>query len=195
MFDVFSDHDRDRDLPLRNSRSLGRAGRRTPLAPRTHGRSSLAIGVVTLALAACGDSSSGEGLARYYNQKLTFGSCEGYATTKADAAAFASATAECARLEVPLDYDNPRGRTAQVALLRVKAKGEGKPIGSLLVNPGGPGFTGMSHAVTVAKASAGSPVIEKFDLIGFDPRGVGASTPALDCFTDAEREAGVRSPR
>ncbi|MCC5618159.1 alpha/beta hydrolase [Nostoc sp. CHAB 5836] len=62
-------------------------------------------------------------------------------------------------------------------------------MGSLLLNPGGPGFSGMSYAVTVAKNLADSPVTKQFDLIGFDPRGVAASTPALDCFTDAEREA------
>jgi len=47
----------------------------------------------------------------------------------------------------------------------------------------------MSHATFVAKALGEHPVTKQFDLIGFDPRGVGASTPALDCFTDAEREA------
>ncbi|MBW4459172.1 MAG: alpha/beta hydrolase [Nodosilinea sp. WJT8-NPBG4] len=117
-----------------------------------------------------------------------FGSCEGYATT--DAETFANDTFECARLEVPLDYENPDGRTAQIALLRVPAKGEpSKRIGSLLLNPGGPGFSGMSHAPLVATTLDEHPITERFDLIGFDPRGVAASTPALDCFTNAEREA------
>ncbi len=86
-------------------------------------------------------------LARFYDQKLTFGSCKGYATTDADAKTFANDTFECARLEVPLGYENSGGRTAQIALLRVPAKGEpSKRIGSLLLNPGGLSFSGMSHA-------------------------------------------------
>lgn len=129
------------------------------------------------------------GLERYYNQELLFESCEDYATTDANAKAFANDLFECARLEVPLDYGNPSGRTAQIALLRIPA--QGTPIGSLLLNPGGPGFSGMGHTLLVAASLGDHPITEKFDLIGFDPRGVGASTPALDCFTDSERDADV----
>jgi pimeloyl-ACP methyl ester carboxylesterase len=130
------------------------------------------------------------GLERFYNQELIFELCEGYATTDADAEVFANDAYECARLEVPLDYENPDGRTAQIALLRVPAQGE--PIGSLLLNPGGPGYAGMSHAPLIATTLGEHPITERFDLIGFDPRGVGASTPTLDCFTDAERDADVK---
>lgn len=155
-----------------------------------------------LMLGACGGSSTPDGppapgeipeaLARFYHQQLSFGPCASYATTSADAIIFANPAFTCARLEVPLDYDNPDGRTAQIALLRVAAKGKpDQRLGSLLLNPGGPGFSGMSYATMAAEASADSPVTQQFDLIGFDPRGVGASTPALDCFTDAEREADV----
>jgi pimeloyl-ACP methyl ester carboxylesterase len=160
-------------------------------------RISLLTGATMLALAACVPFASNKppvpaGLERFYNQKLTFGPCKGYATTAADAKTFANDTFKCARLEVPIDYKNPSDRTAQIALLRVSAKGDpSKRIGSLLVNPGGPGTSGMSHAVAVAKASVNSPVTQRFDLIGFDPRGVGASTPTLDCLTNAEREADV----
>ena len=157
---------------------------------------------MAMVLGACGgDSSPGkpqtpgavpQGLARFYDQALTFGPCDSYATTSADATTFADKRFSCARLEVPLDYQNPEGRTAQIALLRVTAKGQpATRIGSVLLNPGGPGFSGMSYAATVADALAASPITQQFDLIGFDPRGVGASTPALDCFTDAEREADV----
>jgi len=157
---------------------------------------------LSLMLGACGGKSSpdqaqtpGEvppALARFYDQKLTFGPCGSYATTDAEAKAYADKTLTCARLQVPLDYRNPEGRTAQIALLRVAAKGEENTrIGSILLNPGGPGFSGMSYAATVTDALGDSPITRRFDLIGFDPRGVGASTPALDCFTDAEREADV----
>lgn len=158
------------------------------------------LAAMTLALGACGGHSAGPqppgavppGLARFYQQELAFGPCDGYATTSEDAKLFADKSFTCARLEVPLDYQDPDGRTAQIALLRVTAKGEpSKRIGSILLNPGGPGFSGVSYAVTVANASANSPIAKQFDLVGFDPRGVGASTPALDCFTDAQREADV----
>lgn len=157
---------------------------------------------MTLMVSACGGQSAPgspqtpvgipEGLARFYSQTLAFGPCDSYATTTADAKTFADKTLQCARLQVPLDYQDPDGRTAQIALLRVASNGDpSKRIGSILLNPGGPGFSGMSYAATVANALAGSPITKQFDLIGFDPRGVGASTPAVDCFTDAERDADV----
>lgn len=130
------------------------------------------------------NESSAE-LQRFYDQKLSFGACEGYATTAADEAAFVSNPSfQCARLEVPLDYSDPAGRTMQIALLKAPARGE--PIGSLLLNPGGPGGPGVGMAASTSVTLQDSPVTEKFDLIGFDPRGVGASTPAIDCLTDAE---------
>jgi pimeloyl-ACP methyl ester carboxylesterase len=158
------------------------------------------IGAVTLLLGACGGDFGSDdlpelggvpaGLERFYAQKLAFGPCKSYAMTSADADTFANDNFKCARLEVPLDYKKPDGRTAQVALLRVPAKGDSaQRVGSLLLNPGGPGFSGMSHAPLVAAKLGEHPITRQFDLIGFDPRGVGASTPALDCFTNAEREA------
>ncbi|MFH5208739.1 hypothetical protein ACHIPZ_11090 [Antrihabitans sp. NCIMB 15449] len=83
---------------------------------RGHKRtSSLAVAVLlVLGLAACSDGESVDtaaNLQRFYDQELAFGSCDGYATTAADAQAFAvSPTAQCARLEVPLDYDDAAGR-------------------------------------------------------------------------------------
>ncbi|MCC5669598.1 alpha/beta hydrolase [Nostoc sp. CHAB 5784] len=128
-------------------------------------------------------------LKRFYEQKLTFGSCNDYATTATEAKVFAVyKKAQCARLEVPLDYNDPNGRTAQIAVLRVPARG--KSIGSLLLNPGGPGGSGIFVGAITGLTLAKSPVTERFDLIGFDPRGVGASTPAINCFTDKERDQG-----
>lgn len=100
-------------------------------------------------------------------------------------------TAECAKVSVPLDYDNPDGAQAQIAMLRLPATGE--KIGSLFVNPGGPGASGIDWV-------AGSPsdfpekVRERFDVIGFDPRGVGQSTPTIDCNSDAEEDAERADP-
>ena len=127
-------------------------------------------------------------LARFYGQELRFGPCAGYATTGADEKLFAGDPRfECARLEVPLDYDKPAGETAQVAVLRVPARGAS--MGSLLLNSGGPGGTGMNFAAVLASTLAQSPVTERFDLIGFDPRGVGATTPAVDCYSDEQVRA------
>lgn len=149
---------------------------------------------LTLGLAGCGAETGSPDLARFYDQRLTFGACEGYATTAADEAAFAaSPDLRCARLEVPLDYADPDGRTARIAVLKAPARGE--RIGSLLLNPGGPGGPGMSMAAIGATATlVRSPLTERFDLVGFDPRGVGASTPAIDCATDAELDRGEFQP-
>nr|WP_296769097.1 alpha/beta hydrolase [Rhodococcus sp. (in: high G+C Gram-positive bacteria)] len=130
-----------------------------------------------------------EDLQRFYDQELEFGPCDGYATTTADEQSFSSNPAfQCARAEVPLDYDDPGGRTAQIAMLKAPARGES--TGSLVMNPGGPGGPGMSMAALGATTLADSRVTEKFDLIGVDPRGVGASTPAVHCFTGPEADAG-----
>ncbi|MGH3912703.1 MAG: alpha/beta hydrolase, partial [Pseudonocardiaceae bacterium] len=100
---------------------------------------------------------------------------------------------ECARVRVPLDYADPDGARGEIALLRVPARGE--RIGSLLVNPGGPGGSGMNFVALQASDVLGQPLTagpvgERFDVIGFDPRGVGASTPRADCYTDAEYDRG-----
>ncbi|MGV8874533.1 MAG: alpha/beta hydrolase [Rhodococcus sp. (in: high G+C Gram-positive bacteria)] len=129
-------------------------------------------------------------LQQFYEQTVTFEPCQGYGTTTTDEQLFASDPGfECARVDVPLDYADPDGSTAQIALLKAPARGE--KVGSLLLNAGGPGGPGMSMAATGATSTwAQSPLTERFDLIGFDPRGVGASTPAIDCFSDAEQDAG-----
>jgi pimeloyl-ACP methyl ester carboxylesterase len=88
-------------------------------------------------------------------------------------------TLQCASLRVPLDHARPRGRQITLALSRVPHTAK-KSQGPLLVNPGGPGGSGLSLAGFVA---AGLPkkVAATYDVIGFDPRGVGRSRPALDC--------------
>ncbi len=89
---------------------------------------------------------------------------------------------DCASLAVPLDYRQPSGPTIDVALFRVRAT---KPrVGNLLINPGGPGGSGVEFARDRADMFP-----DDFDIIGFDPRGIGRSHP-IDCITDAERDAG-----
>jgi pimeloyl-ACP methyl ester carboxylesterase len=150
---------------------------------------------VLAVLAACSQSTSGSAapdpraadspaLQKFYAQKLAWGPCAPYATNDDDRAAYADAKFDCARLEVPLDYAAPDGPTAKIGVLRQKATGA--KIGSLVVNPGGPGGSGMALVPQLSGSLTQSPVTQRFDLVGFDPRGVGASTPAIDCLTDAD---------
>ncbi|KOU78064.1 peptidase [Streptomyces sp. MMG1533] len=88
-------------------------------------------------------------------------------------------TLQCASLKVPLDHANPQGKQITLALSRVPHTAK-KYQGPLLVNPGGPGGSGLTLAGFVA-SSLPKAVAAQYDVIGFDPRGVGASKPALDC--------------
>ncbi|MER8010131.1 alpha/beta hydrolase [Streptomyces sp. NPDC094149] len=88
-------------------------------------------------------------------------------------------TLQCASLKVPLDHQHPYGKQITLALSRVKHTTR-KSLGPLLVNPGGPGGSGLTLAGFVA-SSLPKSVASRYDVIGFDPRGVGRSRPALDC--------------
>lgn len=81
---------------------------------------------------------------------------------------------ECASLTVPLDYSNPTGQTISLALDRKPAAGA--KIGSLITNPGGPGASGVDALDYLASLFPQS-VLDRFDIVGFDPRGVGRSAP------------------
>lgn len=83
---------------------------------------------------------------------------------------------QCATLAVPLDYSNPGAGTIRLALIRLPASQPSKRVGSLLVNPGGPGASGV--AFVRQDYPLFSPALRAhFDIVGFDPRGVGASNP------------------
>jgi len=91
------------------------------------------------------------------------------------------ASLQCASLRVPLDYARPGGRSITLALSRVPATAPAsQQQGDLLVNPGGPGGSGLSLAAFVA-AGLNPQVAADYNIIGFDPRGVGSSVPALTC--------------
>jgi len=93
---------------------------------------------------------------------------------------------QCARATVPLDYRHPLGRTISLALIRLPAARPRDRIGTLFVNPGGPGDSGVDF---LRENSAAFPraVRDRFNIIGFDPRGVARSTP-LQCFRDFDAE-------
>ncbi|GII78192.1 peptidase [Sphaerisporangium rufum] len=115
---------------------------------------------------------------------VSWGACSG---------ARSGARVECASVQVPLDYGHPDGRRVTLALNRVKgAESHGRHgLGVLLVNPGGPGASGTDLARYVA-AALPKELLARYDVIGFDPRGVGASRPALTCVDAKEHYAAPR---
>jgi pimeloyl-ACP methyl ester carboxylesterase len=91
---------------------------------------------------------------------------------------------ECASLQVPLNYADPSGRKITLALSMVPSTAPAsQQQGVMLVNPGGPGAPGRSFAGDVA-AGVSPQVAADYDIVGFDPRGVGGSVPALSCDPD-----------
>ncbi len=113
-----------------------------------------------------------KGLEKFYKQDLDWKPCGG--------------VLQCTELEVPMDYANPDGKKMTLALN--KRPGGKSAIGSLLVNPGGPGASGLEFAREGVPASFGLKLQRDFDIIGFDPRGVGSSTP-VKCQNPEEQDA------
>lgn len=99
---------------------------------------------------------------------------------------------QCARAKVPLDYDRPSGTAISVALIRLPATDSSKRIGSLFVNPGGPGGSGVDFVRAVG-ALIPTELRSVYDIVGFDPRGIGQSTP-LRCFDTPEEDLAVLPP-
>ncbi len=97
--------------------------------------------------------------------------------------------AECATVRLPLDYDKPKGATTELALLRVKAKDQKRKIGSLFVNPGGPGGQGTAIAYAAPDFLSKS-VLDRFDIVGVDPRGIGFSDN-VQCFRNVKDQTAV----
>ncbi|MET9632852.1 alpha/beta hydrolase [Lentzea sp. NPDC006480] len=133
-----------------------------------------------------------KGLARFYEQALAWGPCQPFATDAKSKGLYEREGIQCARLQVPMDYERPDSGTITVGLLRRPAAEQGRRVGSLVVNPGGPGGSGMAH---VANMQPNNPVGKRFDVVGFDPRGVGASLPRVQCLTDPERDAQRLRPK
>jgi pimeloyl-ACP methyl ester carboxylesterase len=91
----------------------------------------------------------------------------------------------CGKLAVPIDYKHPAGDATTLALIKFPATRN--KIGSLVINPGGPGESGIEAALGLLQ-SVSSRVRERFDLVGFDPRGVAGSRPAIWCNSDADND-------
>lgn len=109
-------------------------------------------------------------LADFYSQRIDWRPCE------------SDGDQDCGTLTVPVDYADPQGETLELSLLRVPATGA--RVGSMVVNPGGPGARGTSYAAAAGQVFR-EPLRRGFDIVGFDPRGVGRSDP-VDCLTDGE---------
>lgn len=107
-------------------------------------------------------------LARFYDQKIAWSSCGG--------------GFQCGKLTVPVSYAAPGGPSIQLAVIRLRASDQAKRIGSLVLNPGGPGGSGVDYA-RAAPAILAASLRARYDIVGFDPRGVGASDP-VHCLTD-----------
>lgn len=129
-------------------------------------------------------------LARYYNQKPTWRACPADELPKPPAEPSPSPSRqaaprfECTTIKVPLDYRKPAGQTITLALNRLPALDQGRRVGSLVTNPGGPGESGLGlvyHGEEVF-----TPTLHaRYDIIGMDPRGAGKSAP-VRCQTPQE---------
>ena len=108
----------------------------------------------------------------FYEQELSWNDCGGF---------------ECTTVTAPLDWEDPAAGTIGLSVIRAAATGPDR-IGSLLTNPGGPGASGVGLIRDSLDFAVGSALQESYDVIGFDPRGVGSST-AVRCFDAAEMDA------
>ncbi|MFE9765037.1 alpha/beta hydrolase [Streptomyces sp. NPDC005808] len=119
-------------------------------------------------------SSTPSTLAPYYGQKLTWRTCgvPGF---------------ECATMKAPLDYAKPASGDVRLAVSRKKATGPGKSLGSLLVNPGGPGGSAVGYLQAYAGIGYPAEVRARYDMVAVDPRGVARSEP-VECLTGREMD-------
>ena len=93
---------------------------------------------------------------------------------------------QCAQVYAPLDWDDPQGERILLSMVKQPALG-GEPLGTLFVNPGGPGASGVDYIAQSIDYGVGATLQQSYDVIGWDPRGVGSSTPVV-CLDDAEMD-------
>jgi pimeloyl-ACP methyl ester carboxylesterase len=115
-------------------------------------------------------------LSGYYEQEINWKNCR--------------QDFKCATLAVPIDYKNLSTGTFEIALLKYEAR-TSKKLGSLIVNPGGPGGSGVDYAYA-AEYIFSPAILDRYDIVGFDPRGVSRSAP-IRCLTDKELDANNNS--
>jgi pimeloyl-ACP methyl ester carboxylesterase len=115
-------------------------------------------------------------LSGYYAQEINWQSC--------------NQDFQCATLAVPIDYSQISTGTFEIALLKYEAR-TSKKLGSLIVNPGGPGGSGVDYAYA-AEYIFSPAILDRYDIVGFDPRGVSRSAP-IRCLNDKELDANNSS--
>jgi pimeloyl-ACP methyl ester carboxylesterase len=138
-----------------------------PTSPSSSGAKQLPSGF--------GSGPPGSGLARFYHQHVAWTDCGGGDT--------------CADIWVPLDYKAPNGPAITLKAKRDPAADQSHKVGSLFINPGGPGASGIAY---LGYANFDSAITDVYDVIGFDPRGVASSTP-IDCVSDSQLDAYLAS--
>jgi len=148
---------------------------------------------ITLALTitACGSSSSStdttvpslDNTTEFVVNPIVWTACEGSTNTEV----------ECGNIEVPFDYADPDQGSFVLYVKKHNAANPADRIGSMMVNPGGPGFGGSSLADD-AEYYFSQDLIDRFDIIAWDPRGTGESTPAVNCVDTFDEYFGLDSP-
>jgi len=152
----------------------------------------IASGILVLTLAACSSSEQSTDDSQNTTQSSTTFSVGGINWAACPDTAPESLV-QCGNLEVPFDYDNPDEGSFVLYIKRRQATVPSERIGSLLVNPGGPGFGGSSLADD-ASYYFSETLLNRFDIIGWDPRGTGLTTPAVDCVDSFDEYVGLDSP-
>ncbi|MEU1269998.1 alpha/beta hydrolase [Streptomyces sp. NPDC005799] len=163
-----------------------------PRCPRTAAASLLATAALLVSACSSGSTTSTAGgpaeaalaalpqstpsaLTPYYEQKLSWRSCgvPGF---------------QCATMKAPLDYAKPGAGDVRLAVARKKATGKGRPLGSLLVNPGGPGGSAIGYLEQYAGVGYPAEVRARYDMVAVDPRGVARSEP-VECLSGRRMDA------
>jgi pimeloyl-ACP methyl ester carboxylesterase len=139
------------------------------------GSSTTSAGGATGTVLAALPRATPSALASYYSQKLHWRSCgvTGF---------------QCATMKAPLDYAKPGSGDVRLAVARKKATGKGKPLGSLLVNPGGPGGSAVGYLQSYAGIGYPADVRARYDMVAVDPRGV-ARSEAVECLDGRRMDA------
>jgi pimeloyl-ACP methyl ester carboxylesterase len=177
-----NDHDHNDDDDATAARAVGRTRGRPTLA--VAGGALLALGVAS-AVGGLAPAAHAAQAAGYTAPPLAWTACQNLPAPPEGAPT--PENLECADLTVPLDYAKPQGETIKIALIRVKATDQASRLGSLVFNFGGPGQSGVDSFAEGAAAGYESLNV-RYDLVSFDPRGVGRSSPVI-CQDDAQKEA------
>ena len=96
-------------------------------------------------------------------------------------------------MQVPLNWADANGKKITLTLLRIRSTTQKNRIGSLLINPGGPGVSGVNNALGMAIDELPAAILQRFDIVGFDPRGIGLSDP-LQCIPNKQKDAELNDP-